>query len=123
MIEFRYHPLFEKEIAVLEKRRLRYLRESLNGFQKLCEVHFHPINPEVRIKPGKLHRVTQNDVWTLWKIELAVIKSGLRPNQYPRIWFVVSGSAISFLCISTHIDNYKDSAMDSLASSRATDTF
>lgn len=123
MIEFRYHPAFEKEIAALKKRRLRYIKESLYGFQKLCEFHFHPTNPEVRIDPGKLHRVTQNDIWTMWKIELVVIKSGLRPNQFPRIWFVVSGATIAFLCIADHVKNYKDSEMDRLALSRATDLF
>ena len=123
MIEFRYHDGFEKEIAALERRRLPYIRESLSGFQRLCEIHFHPTNPERRINPGKLHRVTQNDVWTMWKIELAVIKSGLRPNQYPRIWFVVSGDKIAFLRISSHIDNYNDGEMDRVAISRAADLF
>ena len=123
MIEFRRHPVFEKEIATLKKRRLRFIEESLRGFQRLCEVHFHPTDPEARIDPGKLHRVTQNDIWTMWKIELAVIKSGLRPNQYPRMWFVVSGATIAFLCIADHIDNYKDKEMDSLAFSRVTDLF
>jgi len=123
MIEFRYHLAFEKEIAALKKRRLRYIEESLHGFQKLCELHFHPTNPEARIDPGKLHRVMQNDIWTMWKIELAVIKSGFRPIQYPRIWFVVSGATIAFLCIADHIKNYKDNEMDRLAISRATDLF
>jgi hypothetical protein len=123
MIEFRYHDGFKKEIAALERRRLSYIRESLNGFQKLCEIHFHPTNPERRINPGKLHRVTQNDIWTMWKIELAVIKSGLRPNQYPRIWFVVSGDKIAFLCISSHADNYNDGEMDRVAISRVADLF
>jgi len=123
MIEFRSHPAFEKEIAALKKRRLRYINESLYGFQKLCGIHFHPTNPEARIDPGKLHRVTQNNIWTMWKIELAVIKSGLRPNQYPRIWFVVSGATIAFLCVADHIKNYKDGEMDKLAFSRASDLF
>jgi hypothetical protein len=123
MIEFRYHDGFEKEIAALEKRRFRTLRQSLHGFQKLCEIHFHLTNPERRINPGKLHRVQQNDVWTLWKTELVVIKSGLRPNQYPRIWFVVSGGTIAFLCLSSHIDNYDDDDMNRLALSRASDLF
>lgn len=123
MMEFRYHPTFEKEIAALEKRRLRQIRESMIGFQKLCEFQFHPTNPEVRINPGKLHRVTQNDVWTMWKIELAVIGSGLRPSQYPRIWFVVSGAMIAFLCIADHIENYSDEEMDRVANSRVTDLF
>ena len=123
MIEFRLHDGFEKEIAVLEKRRLRYIRQSLQGFQKLCEIHFHPTNPDRRINPGKLHRVTQNDVWTMWKTELAIVKSGLRPNQYPRIWFAVSGATIAFLCVSSHSDNYHDAEMDHIALSRISDLF
>lgn len=120
---FLYHGGFDSAIAALEKRRLRYLKKSLGGFQKLCEAHFHPTFPQPRIAPGKLHRVTQNDVWTLWKTELPVIGSGLRPNQYPRIWFVVHGEAIVFLCISSHVDNYNDEEMDRLALSRVSDFF
>lgn len=123
MIDFRYHDGFEKAIAALEKRRLRHIRASMDGFQKLCEIHFDPLLPHVRIHPGKLHRVTQNEVWTMWKTELPIIKSGLRPNQYPQIWFAVSGTAIVFLCIASHIDNYHDEEMDSLALSRVTDLF
>ena len=123
MIEFRRHPKFEKEIAVLERRRFRHLKDGLNGFQKLCEFHFHPTNPERRIDPGKLHRVTSNDVWTMWKIELVIIKSGLRPDQYPRIWFVVSGATIVFLCIADHASNYSDYEMDRTALARVTDVF
>jgi len=123
MIEFRFHDSFEKEIAALEKRRLRYIRESLKGFQKLCEFHFHPTSPESRIAPGKLHRVTQNDMWSMWKTELPVIKSGLRPGQFPRIWFVQSGATIAFICISSHGDNYRDGTMDAIALSRVTDLF
>jgi len=122
MMAFLYHSSFEKEIASLEKRRLKNVRESLDGFQKLCEFHFNPTNPESRINPGKIHRVTQNDIWTMWKIELAVIKSGLRPNQYPRIWFIVNGATITFLCISDHVDNYKNNEIDAIALSRASDS-
>ena len=123
MITFLLHDGFEKELAALEKRRLRYIRESLEGFQKLCEFHFNPTSPQTRIAPGKLHRVTQNDVWTMWKTELPVIDSGLRPNQYPRMWFAQSGAIVAFLCISSHVDNYNDEEMDRLALSRVSDFF
>ena len=123
MMEFRLHDGFEKEIAALEKRRMRFIRESLKSFQNVCEKHFHPTSPEAKITPGKIHRVIQNDVWTLWKTELAVIKSDLRPNQYPRIWFAVSGATIVFLCIGTHVDNYNDNEMNRLALERATEMF
>ena len=123
MIIFRRHDSFEKDIAALRKRRLSSIEESLRGFEKLCEFHFHPEVPQPRIAPGKIHRVTQNDSWTMWKTELPVINSGLRPNQYPRIWFVQSGITITFLCIASHVDNYADGEMDQLAISRVSDIF
>ncbi|MFA6315096.1 MAG: hypothetical protein WC648_01860 [Candidatus Paceibacterota bacterium] len=122
MIEFRNHDGFEKEVSVFE-RRFKNVRFSLSGFKKLCEIHFNPLKPSPRIAPGKLHRITQNDVWSLWKTELPIIKSGLRPNQYPRIWFVVQGNTIVFLCMATHIDKYDDEEMNRIAQSRVTDLF
>jgi len=123
MISFLLHDGFEREIAALERRRMRHIRESLERFQRLCELHFHPTSPQTIIAPGKLHRVAQNDVWTMWKTELPIIHSGLRPSQYPRLWFAQNGATIIFLCIASHIDNYSDHDMDTLANSRATDFF
>lgn len=65
-------------------------------------IHLHP---QQVIGPAKLHRVTQNDIWTIWKVEMVVPKSGLRPNQFPRVWFVVQGDTIAFLCIALHTEN------------------
>lgn len=112
----------EKEIVALT-RRFRGLKEGLKSFQRLCEVQFHPTNPQGVIAPAKLHRITQNDIWSLWKIELVVPKSGLRPNQFPRLWFCVQGSKIGLLCIATHIDNYKDNDINNIALERLTDIF
>ncbi|TSC77880.1 MAG: Uncharacterized protein G01um101424_14 [Parcubacteria group bacterium Gr01-1014_24] len=120
MIEFWYHDGIKKEIVSLE-RRFRTIRQAFSLFERLCEVQFNPINPKQVISPAKIHRINQNDIWTLWKVELVVPDSGLRPNQYPRMWFVVKGSIIVFLCISTHIDNYKDNEITNLALSRIAD--
>jgi len=120
---FRLHGDFKKEIVALEKRRLRFVRKSLDGFQELCKFHFHPTAPQPRIAPGKIHRIMQNNAWTMWKTELPILESGLRPNQYPRVWFAQSGDIIAFLCISSHIDNYNDEEMNQLALSRVSDFF
>lgn len=122
MIEFLYHDGIQKEIAALE-RRFHRVRDGLCAFERLCEAQFHPTNPKQVIAPAKLHRIAQNDVWTMWKIELVIPDSGLRPNQYPRMWFAVKGAIIAFLCISTHIDNYNNAEMNQLAFSRITDLF
>lgn len=122
MIEFLYHDGIQKEIAALE-RRFRRIRDGLSAFERLCQVQFHPTSPRQVIAPAKLHRVTQNDVWTMWKIELVIPDSGLRPNQYPRMWFAVKGAIIASLCISTHVDDYNEAEMERLAFSRITDLF
>jgi len=120
MIQFLRHDGIEKEIAALE-RRFRTIRGGLTAFERLCQVQFNPTSPRQVIAPAKLHRISQNDVWTLWKIELVLPNSGLRPNQWPRMWFVVKGEIIAFLCIASHIDNYSDEEKDRLASSRLSD--
>ncbi|OGZ09842.1 MAG: hypothetical protein A3D67_02120 [Candidatus Lloydbacteria bacterium RIFCSPHIGHO2_02_FULL_51_22] len=122
MIQFLYHDGIEKEIAALE-RRFRTIRGGLSAFERLCEVQFNPTAPRQIIAPAKLHRITQNDIWTLWKVELVIPKSGLRSNQWPRMWFAVKGVLIAFLCVASHIDNYNDQNMDRLALLRATDFF
>ena len=122
MIEFLYHDGIQKEITVLE-RKFRTIHEGFASFERLCEVQFNPTNPRQIIAPAKLHRITQNDLWTLWKIELVIPNSGLRPNQYPRVWFIVQGAIIAFLCISSHSDNYNDEDMNRLALSRSSDLF
>jgi len=122
MIDFIYHPKFKKEITSLEQKFLN-IRKGLKSFQMLCEKQFHPMNPQSIIAPAKLHRITQNDIWSLWKIELVIPKSGLRPSQFPRIWFCVQGAKIGFLCVATHIDNYKDNRINDIALERLTDIF
>lgn len=122
MIEFFYHDGIQKEVASFE-RRFRTIREGVAVFERLCKVQFNPTEPQQVIAPAKLHRITQNDIWVIWKIELVVPNAGLRPNQYPRMWFAVKGANIAFLCMATHIDNYSDKEMDKLAMSRASDFF
>lgn len=120
MINFISHLSFEKEAAKL-KRRFSLLDKALESFKMLCEFQFHPFNPQQIIAPAKLHRVTQNDLWSIWKIELAV--PGLKPNQFPRVWFAVKGSNIAFLCIVSHIDNYSDNQINQIAIGRVSDIF
>ena len=122
MIEFIYHDGIKNEIATA-KKRYSTVSDGFSAFERMCEVQFNPTKPQQVIAPAKLHRITQNDIWTMWKIELVVPNAGLRPNQYPRVWFAVKGEVIVFLCMGTHIDNYDDEKMNKIAMSRVTDFF
>lgn len=122
MIQFLYHDRIKREISTLKKKH-RTIEQGLSMFERLCEVQFNPEDPKSVIAPAKLHRISQNDIWTLWKAELVVPHSGLKPNQWPRIWFVVKGAIIVFLCISSHIENYDNREMEEIALSRVSDIF
>lgn len=109
MLDFVYHPHFEREAANL-KRRFHCFEDGVESFKRICEIHFHPISPKQVIAPAKLHRVKCFENFVIWKIELAV--KNLRPNQFPRIWFAIHGATLVFLCTATHIDNYNDKEKD-----------
>jgi len=114
MLNFVFHPHFEKEAASL-KRRFPFFDSGIESFKRICEVHFDPVNPKQVLAPGKLHRIKCFESFTIWKIELAV--KNLRSNQFPRVWFAVRGATVAFLCVATHIDNHDDNAMDREAES------
>lgn len=120
MLNFFSHSSFETEIEDLEGQ-FNKIGEGLESFKKLCGVQFDPVSPKQIIAPAKLHRVTQNDIWTLWKIELAV--KGVRSNQSPRVWFAIKGMTVVFLCAQSHVNNYSDNEINSIAIARATEFF
>jgi len=120
MLNFVFHPYFEKEAANI-KRRFLYFEAGMESFKRICEVHFDPLNPKQVIAPAKLHRIKSFESFTIWKIELAV--KNLRPNQFPRVWFAVRGVTIAFLCVATHIDNHNDNAMNREAEMLASSFF
>jgi hypothetical protein len=49
---------------------------------------------------------------------MEVIVVGLKPGQWPRVWFAISGTSITFLTLGTHMQNYDDNAMDKIALER-----
>ena len=123
MLNVYRHPAFNKETAKLKRGRFVNIEKAIDDFQRLAEVQFHPLSPRQVIAPAKLHRVTQNAIWSLWKVELVIPKSGLRPNQFPRMWFAVKGREVALLAIASHSDGYDNNEMDRLAAERVNDIF
>ncbi|EKD52393.1 MAG: hypothetical protein ACD_62C00036G0006 [uncultured bacterium] len=121
-LQFYYHDSILREIKSLERKH-KTVNEALKTFERLCDRQFNPLQPEQVISPGKLHRIQHTDLWALWKVELVLPRSGLRPNQFPRLWFAVKGSHIVFLCIYSHIDNYSDNEIKNEAIKRISDFF
>lgn len=121
-MNFLQHDDFVKELSKLVKKH-RNLDAGMKAVERLLQRQFDPLKPEEVIAPGKIHRVTQNAIWALWKIEVALPGSGLKPNQWPRMWFAVSGDRVVYLCIVVHMQNYDNNEVDKIAQARTSDFF
>jgi hypothetical protein len=114
------HDSFVKELKKI-CGKYPQVSDGVARVKRLLSVQFDPLRPEEIIAPGKIHRVRGDTTWELWKVEVLVPKSGLKPNQWPRMWFAVSGETITFLAIVTHMTNYDNNDIDKLAIKRLSD--
>lgn len=114
------HEAFGRELKKL-KKKYPGVGDGLEKIKRLLAVQFDPNDPKEVIAPAKIHRLHQNAIWEMWKVEVLV--AGLKPNQWPRVWFVVSGSTVTFLTLGSHTQNYDDNAMDRIALERISDYY
>lgn len=116
MISWQLHNGFERDFKKLAKKQCG-LEEGLAVLKKLLNRQFDSECQAAVIAPGKIHHIKTDDLgWEIWKVEMMV--KGLRPNQWPRVWFAVKGDTITFLAIRSHVDNYENNEMDALAEER-----
>ena len=74
-------------------------------------------NPSLVDEPRGLHRLTANEDYTLWKLGGVMIK-GLRPGQWPRLWFAVIEDPCPCLVpleLRMHGDGYQDNQVEASA--------
>ena len=121
-MKFLKHDKFDKELKAIRKKQ-RHVDDGVKSLKKLLEKQFDPLSPIEVIGPSKIHRITDGATWCLWKVEMAIPHSGLRPNQWPRVWFGIKGDTIAFLATAQHSDNYNDNDVEERAKSRITDIF
>ncbi|PIZ61915.1 hypothetical protein COY17_03395 [Candidatus Saccharibacteria bacterium CG_4_10_14_0_2_um_filter_52_9] len=125
-MQFHEHDSYQKELSSVCKKQKQLtvaITDGLAKVKKLLKIHFDPLDPQVAIPPGKLHRVSGFEIWELWKVEVVLTGTALRPNQWPRMWFAVSGDQIVLLCIYSHAQDYDNNSVDATAIDRASDYF
>ena len=101
---------FEKDLKVFCKKQKTFAAD-LKYSEKLIIEKF--INNEDFTTSGKIHRITtfnSESSAEVWKIE--AMCQGLRPSQWPRIWFLIYNGSIVFLRLNFHANNYDDNAME-----------
>lgn len=108
-----------KELKKLSKT-FPTIYSDIDKIKRLLDAHFFGETTRGSvIAPGKIHRVSQEDDIAqieLWKVEVSV--PNLKPNLWPRLWFMIDGNSIIFLAIASHKDNYDNNEMDRLAKKR-----
>ena len=122
MITWSQHNAYSREFKTLRKTT-RSIEEDIEKVKRLLVAHFYTEQTKGSvINPGKIHRITvDNDATSreLWKVE--VIVSGLKPNLWPRLWFMIDGETITFLAIASHKTNYDNNEIDRIAIERYRD--
>lgn len=122
MITWLQHDSYLKELKALHKTT-RSIEKDIEKVKRLLVAHFYIEQTKGGvISPGKIHRITVgNDVTgrELWKVE--VIVPGLKPNLWPRLWFMVDGETVTFLAIASHKTNYDNNEIDRIAIERYRD--
>ena len=121
-MNFLEHSDFPKDLKPIAKRH-NGVDKGMATLRLLLAQQFNPINKIEAIGPSKINRVLETATWEIWKVEMAIPGSGLRPSQWPRVWFIVSGDNIAFLTAAMHGDNYSDNDLKAIAKARATDIF
>lgn len=67
-MQFHEHDSYRKELAGIckkQKQLARAVNDGMAKVAKLLAIQFDPINPEVAVPPGKLHRVSGFETWEL----------------------------------------------------------
>ena len=111
------HRSFEKELKAISKK-YHQASKAVDDAMRMISEHFNPENSIPIIDPGKLHHIADIRNSSVWKLELAIPNSGLRPSQWPRIWFAIESDTCAFLLLAVHTDNYDNNVKDREAISR-----
>ena len=119
---FVHHPAFVEEI---EKFVSKYgtssssAEESLNSIQKLMVTHFYNRSP--MFTPKHIGLAQGFSGFTVYWLHLVIPGCNLSRTQFPKAYFYKSDEHISFLCLDSHMQNYKDAKLRAVAGSRLED--
>jgi hypothetical protein len=119
---FVHNPLFLEE---LDKFIIKHCnvpsnsQETIENIQRLLTKHF--FNNYLSFTAKHLGLAQGFDGFTVYWLHLVIPESGLSRTQHPKAYFLKIESHISFLCLNSHLQNYKDSKLRKVAQTRLED--
>jgi hypothetical protein len=116
---FVHHPNFTAELEqfVIKHGSIQNTAsESVNHIQNLLTQHF--FGPQLMFTPKHLGRAEGFGAFEIYWLHLVIPGCRLSRTQFPKAYFYKNGNHISFLCLDSHLQNYKDSKLRSVANTR-----
>lgn len=116
---FTHHPSFIKELEEFVGKHGSQdasTDEAINNIQRLLFIHFYNKSP--MFTPKHLGQAQGFNAFTIFWIHMVIPNCNLSRTQLPKAYFYKTDNHISFLCLDSHIQNYKDSKLRSIATKR-----
>ena len=117
---FTHHPSFIKE---LEEFVIKYRNsqdtssnEAISHIQRLLFTHFYKNNP--MFTPKHLGQAQGFSGFIVYWLHMVIPNCNLPRTQLPKAYFYKTDNHISFLCLDSHLQNYKDSKLRPIALER-----
>lgn len=109
---FKHHPSFEQELERFISKHCdgrATVELTLTHHHRLLLAHF--VNKSVSYTAKHLGPAQGFGAYQVFWLHMIVPDSRLTRTQQPKAYFYKSPSSISFLCLSSHTENYKDSEL------------
>jgi len=119
---FQHHPNFIEELSEFIDKHCpgRTTAEQTIGYiQNLLTKHFYLKSP--MFTPKNIGLAQGFGGYEIYWLHLYIPNSGLSKTQNPKAYFYKTELSISFLCLDSHIENYKDSKLREIAKERLFD--
>lgn len=116
---FIHHPIFIQELSEFIEKHCgtsASQEETINGLEKLLITHFY--KRIISFTEKHLGTAQGFNGFSIYWLHMAIPNSGLSRTQMPKMYLYKQDGHISFLCLDSHIQNYKDSKLREVANKR-----
>ena len=118
---YKHHPQFVSELANFIDHHCdpsASYKKTIEDYERLLNVHF--FSPSEMFTKKHLGLAQGFGAHQVYWLHFSIADSGLSRTQEPKIYFY-KNSILSFLCLNSHITNYKDSKLRKIAVKRLDD--
>lgn len=93
-------------------------QEAVRHIEKLLLIHFTKMT---QFTPKHLGRAQGFGGYAVYWLHMIIPSCNLSRTQFPKVYFYKEDHHICFLCLDSHVDDYKDAKLRKLAETRLTE--